>query len=51
MGYSPGGCEEPDTTEQLNTGAKEFVQSITAKLDRNPGVPAAQGPLAQRFPA
>ena len=39
------------TTEQLNTGAKEFVQSITAKLDRNPGVPAAQGPLAQRFPA
>ena len=46
VGYSPGGHEEPDTTEQLNTGAKELVQSITAKLDQNPGVPAAQGPLA-----
>ena len=46
MGYSPGGHEEPDTTEQLNTGAKDLVQSITAKLDQNPGVPAAQGPLA-----
>ena len=36
---------------ELSTGAKEFVQSTTAKLDQNPGVPVAQGPLAQRFPS
>ena len=51
VGYSPGGRKESDTTERLSTGAKEFVQRTTAKLDQNPGVPAAQGPLAQRFPS
>ena len=51
VGYSPGGRKESDTTERLSTGAKEFVQSTTAKLDQNPGVLAAQGPSAQRFPS